>query len=166
MFTIDPWPLARQRLEGELRQHEHRREVDVDHPAELVGRLGLGRARVGGAGVVDEDVEPAPDRDGLVDEAAAVGIDGDVALDRVGPLAELGDERVEAVGAPRGRQHDGGAGRVQHLGEARPQPGRGAGDDGHPAVEAERREHVDRHRPDPRRRCGAGASDGSGASGT
>ena len=65
-----------------------------------------------------------------------------VAGHRHEPLAELGGERLEPVGAP-GRRHDRGAGGVQHPGEAVAEPARRAGDDGDPPVEAERGGEVD-----------------------
>ena len=65
-----------------------------------------------------------------------------VAGHRDEPLAEVGGERLEPVGAP-GRRHHGGAGRVQHPGEAVAEAARRAGDDGDPPVEAEGRGEVD-----------------------
>ena len=65
-----------------------------------------------------------------------------VAGHRHEPVAEVGAERLEAIGAPGGRHH-GGAGGVQHAGEAVAESARRAGDDGDAPVEAERRGEVD-----------------------
>ncbi len=46
---------------------EHAAQVDVDHAVHLLDRGLLERLGDGGAGIVDEDVEPAKRGDGLLD---------------------------------------------------------------------------------------------------
>jgi len=69
------------RATHELRQLEHRREIGVDHVAEVVdGRIEGWRARRD-AGVVHEDVDVSERPNRLVVEAPAVSLDGHVARD-------------------------------------------------------------------------------------
>ena len=57
-------------------------------------------------------------------------------------VAELVGQRLQSVGAARGRD-DGGAGRVQHPREPVTQAAGRPRDDGHPVVEAEGRGEID-----------------------
>ena len=79
---------------------------------------------------------------GVGHQPLAVGVHRHVAGDGDEPVAEVGGQRLEPVGAAGGGHH-GGAGGVQDPGEAVAQAGGGAGDDGDLAVEAERGGDVD-----------------------
>ena len=114
-------------------------EVDVDHLAEVVGRLlGRGDGRPD-AGVVDQHVDAAQVLHRLVDERlAAVGVrdvrahgDGAPAggLDELARVLEL----LDAAGA----EGDVRAGLGEGLGERDAEAGRGPGDDGDFSFEAE-----------------------------
>ncbi len=124
-------------------------EVDVDHLAELLRRLA--RGGIGGAdpGVVDEHVDLAQRAHGLLDHARAVLGLGDVGGDGDAAAAERLDvalgllEPLRAAGADR----DVGAGLGEPGGERGAEPGRGAGDDGDLAVEAEAVEQRSRRLP-------------------
>ena len=145
-------PLHEHLATDELAQQEQRVEVHVDHPAELVDGLVLGRHHVADAGVVHEHVDATEPLERGGDEGLEIGVDGDVARDRDRSGQPL-DERFEPV-EPTGRDHDGGPGRVQHLGEAHAQPARRAGDDGDLAVEPERPERIGQRMVDGNRSSG------------
>ena len=122
-----------------LRIVEHRVEVGADHAAPFLF------ADIGGAGrmrdpcVVDQDGDGAERLLDLVECARHRGTVEHVALDGDGLAAGLLDlplQILEPVGAPR-HQRDRCAVRRQHLGEARAEPARCAGDHGDAALEIE-----------------------------
>ena len=120
MLTIEPPPLSIIVRDRQLAQQEQGVEVDVDDLAE-VGRSA--RPRPGTAspmpGVVHQHVE-APDRlrSSSLDQALA-GPRRRPRRTVTGTIRspQLGGQRLEPVGAP-GRDDHGGAGGVQHAGEA------------------------------------------------
>ncbi len=90
-------------------------------------------AVVDDAGIVDEQCHRPEYGFGLV-ECGGEGFGlRDIERQRVSP-ADLLRQRFDAVLAPR-RQHDRGAMRRQHLGEAGAKTGRGPGDQSHLALE-------------------------------
>ena len=89
-------------------------QVDVDDLAEFIKGLLLDRPVVAYPGIVDQHVEPAERLEPLDQRLPVVGV-GDVAGDRLDPLAALAGQFVEEVSAPGGRQH----GRARLVQDAR-----------------------------------------------
>jgi hypothetical protein len=114
-------------------------QVDVDHPAELLGLL-PGRGHRGAhAGVVDEHVHAPELSDGLLNHSPAVvdvryvGLDGHATA----PVAlDAGLRVLEAIGAA-GADDDVGSGVGQRVGELHTEAGGGAGDERDLVGEAE-----------------------------
>src|SRR6267378_5684536 len=128
-------------LAGPLAAEEHAVEVDADHGVPAVDRdvLGLGAER--GAGVVDHDVEPAPLRDGALDDPLHLVLLPDVHRHREGAPVEVGDllghglEVLELAAA----HGDVGAGARELDRDRLADAGAAAGDDGGLAFEREGR---------------------------
>jgi hypothetical protein len=120
----------------------HRRHVDLHGLTEGVEVFVLDGDLVPDTGVVDEDVDRTGPFEHLGHETLAVV--GARQVGRDGQRArQLLDERVETVTPPRRHDHRGTSG-VEHPGEALAEPGRGARHHGHPAIEAEQRQRVER----------------------
>ncbi len=124
---------------GRLRAEEHPLDVHRLDAAELLERQAVEQQVGEDAGVVDEDVEPAERLHGGLHEA--LGVFGVVhGSDRRGNRPALGRKplrrRLEPVG-PHIREQDGGAGVCQAVGAGKPEPLRGTGHEGAPAVEAD-----------------------------
>ena len=117
------------------------RDVHLHGAPERVQVLVLDRHGVADAGVVDEHIDRARLGHGLGDQPLALLGDGDVGRhdDRA---REVGGQRLQPLGPPC-RQHHGGAGGVEHPGEAVTETGRRAGDDGHAVLEPEGGERVE-----------------------
>ncbi len=92
-------------------------------------------ARMGDAGIVDEDGDGAERGFRRIERAPHRSAIEHVGFDRQRPAAGRRDlilERDDPVLAPRD-QRDRRAVRRQHLGKAQPEPARGAGDEADPA---------------------------------
>ena len=92
-----------------------------------------------GAGVVDEDVDPAEPLERRVEDAGHVLRDGDVGGREGGGRPSPVSAWLTALAAlgVAADQHDVGSGVGEGLGEAGPETAGPAGDDGHSAVEVE-----------------------------
>ena len=115
---------------GELAAHHHAEQIDLHYLAEVV-KLEIEKAQRGrrhDAGVVEHDVEPAELGDGGVDQRLNLGLIGDIGLLKHGIAAELGGQRLAALGIHIGDHHLGALGDEQLDGGA-PDAARPARDD-------------------------------------
>ena len=126
------------RTSDQLTQVERRNRVDVHRRGEVLERFGLRRCRVAVTGVVDQHVDASADLQGDGRQAFTVGGDGQIGRYGGDPVAQLGSERVQPVGAARCNHHMCTCA-VQHAGEPVAEPGRGAGHHRHPALQSEQR---------------------------
>jgi hypothetical protein len=127
MPSTRPSPAAREQDRGE--------QVDVDHCLDVVLRQRLQVAGADVAGVVDQDVQTAHERDGLGDDAVGSRPVGEIGRDHVGRPAAGADLcggvlQGVAAAADEGER---AAGRAEAQRELTPDPAARAGDDD-PAV--------------------------------
>ena len=124
-------------LDGGHRDLPGAEDVDVEDPPPDLGR---GRLEVvvgddlGGAGVVDQDVEPTVAVDHLVHQSRGLVLVGHVGLDVAG-VGQLVGQRLAGLHRRRRVDHHGGPERGEPVGGGRPDPRRRAGDQHHLAAE-------------------------------